>query len=94
VRAMVKEALTLLEWSESKLGRASGVSQPTINRFLSGKRNLSDEARRKIMAAIEAEMQNRQKALNAEWAANDRILTALHEFRQLSEALSQWLKVA
>jgi transcriptional regulator with XRE-family HTH domain len=55
-RTLIKEALATLGWSESRLSRIAGVSQPTINRFMTGTRGLSEGARLRIMSALQIQL--------------------------------------
>jgi transcriptional regulator with XRE-family HTH domain len=57
----VKELLTSLNWSQSRLSRAAGVSQQAISLFLRGERNLSPAVGDRVLTSLKAEIAAREE---------------------------------
>jgi hypothetical protein len=57
--AQVKESLTYLDWSGSKLARAARVSQSLVSKFLRRERNLSPAASDRVQTILESEIKVR-----------------------------------
>ncbi len=49
-----RAARALLDWSRSELAARAGLSMPTVQRVEKGGAAVSDEARQKLRAALEA----------------------------------------
>src|SRR5271155_956131 len=65
-RKMVRSFRKHARLNLAKLGELSGLSQPMLSRFESGKRNLSDAAWERLLNAIETFLVNQNEQLNSE----------------------------
>lgn len=79
--------------SQSELSRLSGVHQPSISQFLSGKVDLSDAQLDRLLSCMGYQLEVVRRAVSPELTRSERRSWLLHRqlSRQLSrDSLSQW----
>lgn len=60
VRQAIKQQLKARGWSQNELAKRSSVPQPTINRYLAGKRDITSEPLGRIMDAMDMRIRGKK----------------------------------
>lgn len=92
--AVLREVMVSTGTSQSELSRVSGVRQPSISQFLSGKVDLSDEQLDRLLSCMGYRLEVERRAVVPELTRSERRSWLLH--RRLSsrlsrEVLREWL---
>jgi plasmid maintenance system antidote protein VapI len=84
---VLKEAMVLTGTTQTGLARMSGVHQPSISQFLSGRTELSDEMLRRLLECMGYRLQVVRCLVEAELTRSERRSWRLH--RQLATHLTR-----
>ena len=90
---LLRDVMLCTSTSQSELSRLSGVHQPSISQFLSGKVDLSDEQLDRLLSCMGYQLEVVRRVVSPELTRSERRSWLLHrEFsRQLSrDSLSEW----
>jgi len=93
-RETLREAMTRTGTSQSELSRVSGVHQPSISQFLSGRIEMSDEQLERLLSCMGYRLEVLRRPVQVELSRSMRRSWGLH--RQLSthldrDSLEGWL---
>jgi transcriptional regulator with XRE-family HTH domain len=83
---LLREVMLETSTSQSELSRLSGVRQPSINQFLSGKTSLSDEQLDRLLSCMGYRLEVVRRTIRPELMRSDRRSWQLH--RRLSSLLT------
>ena len=86
-RCLLREVMGATATSQSELSRISGVHQPSISQFLSGKVDLSDEQLDRLLSCMGYRLEVVRRAVVPELTRSERRSWLLH--RQLSSRLTR-----
>ncbi|UBV18482.1 helix-turn-helix transcriptional regulator [Mycolicibacterium fortuitum] len=83
---MLKQVMTKTGTSQSQLARLSGVHQPSISQFLTGKIDFSDEQLDRLLSCMGYRLEVARRAVDVELTRSERRSWVVH--RQLATHLS------
>lgn len=84
---ILRDVMRSTHTSQSELSRVSGVHQPSISQFLSGKVDLSDEQLDRLLSCMGCRLEVIRRAVSPEMTRSERRSWLLH--RQLSRQLTR-----